>query len=226
MARLRRYTPGGIPQHIIQRGNNRQVCFTSDIDLAAYAHWLSKGAEKYDVAIHGWVFMNNHVHLLATPKNDDAISRMMQFLGRHYVRYFNREYGRTGTLFEGRFKSCPVETEKYFLVCLRYIELNPVRAGMVSDPADYRWSSYCANAFGKAMSLWSPHFEYLRLGRIAIERQSCYRQLFETEIDGELITDIRQSTQRGLALGSEHFKDRVESLGSRRQRLLKPGPKN
>jgi len=225
MARLRRYTPGGIPQHIIQRGNNRQVCFSSNVDLAVYAGWLLEGTKKYGVAIHGWVFMTNHVHLLATPLEDRSMSRMMQFLGRQYVRYFNNEYGRTGTLFEGRFKSCPVQTEDYFLACLRYIELNPVRAGMVADPLEYHWSSHHANAFGKEIRLWSPHQEYLKLGRIASERQSRYRQLFETSIGSEVITDIRQSTQRGLALGSDRFKDQIEALGSRRQRLLKPGPK-
>jgi putative transposase len=225
MARLRRYTPGGIPQHIIQRGNNRQVCFASDVDLGVYSGWLLKGARKYDVAIHGWVYMTNHVHLLVTPLEDDSISRMMQFLGRQYVRYFNREYGRTGTLFEGRFRSCPVQTEEYFLACLRYIELNPVRVGMVTDPVEYHWSSYHANAFGKEISLWSPHQEYLKLGGVASVRQSHYRQLFETVIGSEVIADIRQSTQRGLALGSDRFKDEIEALGNRRQRLLKPGPK-
>lgn len=225
MARLPRYTPANIPQHIIQRGNNRQICFASSDDFGVYARWLDEGASKYGVDVHGWVFMTNHVHLLATPQDDDAISKMMQFLGRQYVRYFNRAYGRTGTLFEGRFKSCPVETERYFLACLRYIELNPVRAGVVTDPALYHWSSYPANALGKPITLWSSHPEYLRLGREPLARQARYRQLFESVMTIELISDIRQSAQRGLALGSEHFKNEIEALGGRRQRLLKPGPK-
>ena len=225
MARLRRYAPGGIPQHIIQRGNNRTICFGSDDDMAAYAGWLYEGASKYGVDIHGWAFMTNHVHLLATPNESDSISRLMQFLGRQYVRYFNRAYGGTGTLFEGRFKSCPVQSENYLLTCLRYIELNPVRAGMVDDPVEYYWSSYPANAFGKPVKLWSPHPEYLKLGRESSIRQSRYRALFEVAIGREMVANIRQSAQRGLALGSDRFKDEIETLGNRRQRLLKRGPK-
>lgn len=225
MARLRRYAPEGIPQHIIQRGNNRTICFASDDDMAAYAAWLYEGALKYGVDIHGWVFMTNHVHLLATPNESDSVSRLMQFLGGQYVRYFNRAYGRSGTLFEGRFKSCPVQSENYLISCLRYIELNPVRAGMVGDPVEYRWSSYPANAFGKPIKLWSPHPEYLNLGQEPSIRQSRYRALFEETIGREMVAKIRQSAQQGLALGSDRFKDEIEALGNRRQRLLKRGPK-
>ena len=142
MARLARIRSTGIPQHIIQRGNNRQVCFGGAEDFAAYAHWLEESSRKHRVAIHAWVFMTNHVHLLVTPETDTGISRMMQTLGRHYVRYFNYAYRRTGTLWEGRFKACAVDAVDYLLVCQRYIELNPVRAGMVNDPGEYAWSSY------------------------------------------------------------------------------------
>lgn len=225
MARLRRYAPGGIPQHIIQRGNNRTLCFASDDDMAAYAGWLHEGALKYGVDIHGWVFMTNHVHLLATPHESDSVSRLMQCLGRQYVRYFNGVYGRSGTLFEGRFKSCPVQSENYLLSCLRYIELNPVRAGMVDDPVEYHWSSYPANALGRSIKLWSPHPEYLNLGREPSIRQSRYRALFDEAIGREMVANIRQSAQQGLALGSDRFKDEIEALGNRRQRLLKRGPK-
>ncbi len=148
MPRRARFCPAGLPVHLIQRGNNRQVLFTCDADLAAYANWLADGAERYGVSVHGWVFMTNHVHLLATPANDDSLSRLMQFLGRLYVRHFNYTYQRSGTLFEGRFKSCVVQDDQYLLSCLRYIELNPVRAGMVSDPGEYVWSSFRAHAFG------------------------------------------------------------------------------
>ncbi len=225
MARLRRYTPGGVPQHIIQRGNNRQVCFGSDDDMGAYAHWLHEASIRYGIKIHGWVFMTNHVHLLVTPDEDDSISRAMQFLGRHYVRYFNHLYQRTGTLFEGRFKSCPVQSEYYFLVCQRYIELNPVRAGMVRDPVDYLWSSYQCHAFGKAVDMWSPHHEYLNLAKNSPDREQSYRYLFADQIDGAVLSDIRFSANKGLALGAERFKDEIEALGDRRQRLLKRGPK-
>lgn len=225
MARLRRYCPQGIPQHVIQRGNNRTACFASDADMAVYAHCLHEAASKFGLMIHGWVFMTNHIHLLVTPEADDSLSKGMQFLGLSYVRYFNRTYQRTGTLFEGRFKSCLVEHSEYFLVCLRYIELNPVRAGMVKDPAHYHWSSYRANAFGRAAKIWTPHPLYLSLGATDSERQARYRGLFESRIEGQLMSDIRQSVNRGLAFGSERFRRELEELGDRRQRLLRRGPK-
>lgn len=226
MARLRRYCPVGIPQHVIQRGNNRSACFADNSDVAAYAHFLFEAAVKNGLSIHGWVFMTNHVHLLATPEHDLALSKTMQALGRRYVRYFNKTYYRTGTLFEGRFKSCIVQQSGYFLTCLRYIELNPVRAGMVRDPADYVWSSYRANGLGQSPKLWSPHGEYLALGTSNAERQERYRALFDTCIDEDVLADIRQSVNRGLALGSERFRQQIEALGGRRQSLLKPGPKS
>ena len=225
MARLRRYTPKGIPQHVIQRGNNRQICFGSNKDMAAYAHWLHEASLRYGVSIHSWVFMTNHIHLLLTPNEDNSISGCMQYLGRHYVRYFNQQYVRTGTLFEGRFKSCPVQNETYFLACQRYIELNPVRAGMVKDPADYVWSSYQCHAFDRDIEMWTPHSEYLRLSNVKQKRVERYRALFANQIGEELLADIRLSANRGLALGTDKFKDELEELGKRRQRLLKRGPK-
>jgi len=225
VARLRRYCPSGIPQHVIQRGNNRIVCFASDKDMGIYAHYLCEAASKFGLAIHGWVFMTNHVHLLVTPEEDNSLSLGMQYIGRHYVRYFNQTYRRTGTLFEGRFKSCIVQQSTYFFVCLRYIELNPVRAGMVTDPADYRWSSYGAHAFGRVSKLWMPHQLYLGLGDTNSERRARYRGLFEAHIEAELLLEVRQSVNRGLALGTERFKQEVEELGGRRQHLLKRGPR-
>ena len=136
MPRRRRLCPAGIPVHVIQRGNNGQVFFTSDKDIAAYANWLKEGAIKFDLRVHAWVFMTNHVHLLVTPLQNAAVSRLMQYLGRLYVRYFNYSHARTGTLFEGRFRSSLVQEDEYLSACLRYIELNPVRAGMVGDPGD------------------------------------------------------------------------------------------
>lgn len=192
--------------------------------MGAYAHYLHEAAAKFGLAIHGWVLMTNHVHLLVTPEEDNSLSLCMQYLGRHYVRYFNQTYRRTGTLFEGRFKSCIVQQSTYFLVCLRYIELNPVRAGMVADPADYRWSSHGAHGFGRVPRLWTPHPLYLGLGSTDSERQARYRSLFEAHIDGELLLEVRQSVNRGLALGTERFRQEIEELGGRRQHLLKRGP--
>jgi putative transposase len=223
MARLPRLNPVGIPQHVIQRGNNRQVCFSCNEDFTAYAYWLGEKAEKYGIEIHAFVLMTNHVHLLVTPTTESAIPKMMQDLGRLYVRYFNREYRRSGTLWEGRYKSCLVQTEQYLLECSRYIELNPVRADMVDDPAEYTWSSYQGNALGKEIKLLTPHEEYLRLGKNQVERQRAYRDLFEHHVDVVLIRDIRDAVNRGMALGNDRFKNEIEKNLGRRVRPAKMG---
>ena len=223
MARLPRVCPAGFPQHIIQRGNNRSICFADEPDFAAYANWLKDYSIKFEVAVHAWVFMTNHVHLLVTPTTSKGLSAMMQALGRRYVRYFNHQYRRTGTLWEGRFKSCLVQSEIYLLQCLRYIELNPVRAGMVDDPADYAWSSYRHNGLGIDTELCTPHEEYLRLGDDPAARAKVYRALFKAHVEGKLLSEIRDATNKGLALGSEHFKDQAEALCGRRMRSAKMG---
>lgn len=225
MARLPRIGLPGIPHHIIQRGNNRQACFGSDEDYAAYTHWLGEYALKYQVAIHAWVFMTNHVHLLVTPASEQGVSRLMQTLGRHYVRYFNYTYERTGTLWEGRFKSCVVEAEDYFLQCQRYIELNPVRAGMVDFPGDYPWSSFHSNGLGQPAKLWSPHPVYQQLGNTVTERASVYSELFRGQVDAAVLNKIRQTTNQGMALGSDRFRQEVERLAGRRAAAIKRGPK-
>jgi putative transposase len=224
MARRRRYSPIGVPQHVIQRGNNRQNCFTGNQDMAAYANWLNEAAHEYGLLIHAWVFMSNHIHLLATPTQEDSLSKVMQDLGRQYVRYFNHRYQRSGTLFEGRFRSCLVQDETYLLICHRYIELNPVRAGMVTNPSAYVWSSYHANGLGRAAKIWTPHPLYLELGKTGEDRQKNYRSLFDTEINPTLLTKVRQSLNQGLTLGSEDFKNQMETLTGGRQRLSKRGP--
>lgn len=225
MARLPRVCLPGIPQHIIQRGNNRQVCFALEEDFAAYAHWLEEASIKNHVAVHAWVFMTNHVHLLVTPESQDGISRMMQTLGRRYVRYFNYTYKRTGTLWEGRFKSCIVDADNYLLTCQRYIELKPVRGNMVEHPADYEWSSYRSNGMAKVTRLWSPHPVYSALGETADKRASAYREIFKGHLDDELIMQISDATDQGMALGSERFKQEVERFSGRRVVSYKRGPK-
>lgn len=207
MARLPRVCLPGIPQHIIQRGNSRQVCFAADEDYSAYAHWLTEASIRHGVAIHAWVFMTNHVHLLATPETRDGLSKMMQVVGRHYVRYFNHRYRCTGTLWEGRFKSCVVDAEEYLLVCQRYIELNPVRAGMVKQPADYRWSSYHSNALAKDSILWSPHEAWLKLGQTNQARSEAYRNLFVGHIDSDDLKRVRDAVNKGLAFGNDRFRE-------------------
>lgn len=205
MPRRRRTCPAGMTIHVIQRGNNRQICFTSDADMAAYASWLAEGACKYGVEIHGWVFMSNHVHLLVTPKIENAVSRLMQYLGRLYVRYFNYNYNRTGTLFEGRFKSCVVQDREYLLTCLRYIELNPVRAGLVSDPKNYKWSSFRIHSSGLKVGMWTPHNDYLSLGDGALSRQHAYRESISKVLDVDVIAQIRHCTNTGLVLGTDKY---------------------
>ena len=224
MARLPRICLPGVPVHVIQRGNNRQVCFGSDEDLAAYANWLDEYARESKVDVHAWVFMTNHVHLLVTREAPDSVSNMMQALGRKYVRYFNRTYRRSGTLWEGRFKSCVVDAENYLLVCQRYIELNPVRAGMVARPEDYRWSSYGANGLGKSPKLWTPQPVYQRLGASAEERTAAYRNLFVAHLDPETVEQVRRASHTGMALGSDRFKEEIEKMSGRRVRPLRRGP--
>ena len=212
MPRRARFCPAGYPIHVIQRGNNRQAIFTSDADLAAYAHWLAEGAERFDVTVHCWVFMTNHVHLLVTASDHTSLSRLMQFLGRLYVRYFNYTYSRSGTLFEGRFKTCIVQENRYLLTCMRYIELNPVRAGMVKDPGDYRWSSYRSHAFGVRAGSWSPHCLYLDLATTEKQRQQIWRALINETLDIEVLAKVRHCANTGLVLGTESFREQVQRL--------------
>ena len=212
MSRKLRIAPIGIAQHIIQRGNNRQVCFCNDKDMAAYVGWLKQYATKFNVDIHAWVLMTNHVHLLCTPQSANGVSLMMQSLGRMYVRYFNHRYKRTGTLWEGRFKSALIQSDTYLLQVYRYIELNPVRANMVNDPADYSWSSYQYNALGKISSLLTPHPVYLSLGLCKDQTLDAYQGLFQEVLPYVLITKLRDVTNAGLALGSERFIEQIEKL--------------
>ena len=225
MARQPRICLAGTPQHIIQRGNNRQACFASEEDFAAYANWLAGASSKHGVAIHAWVFMTNHVHMLATPTTNNGLSRMMQSIGRRYVRYFNHTYRRSGTLWEGRFKSCIIDAEDYLLICQLYIELNPVRAGMVEHPADYRWSSYTSNGLARPACLWTPHELWRRLGETNQDCAECYRQLFRGQINPATLTTIRESVNKGLALGNDRFRQQIEQLTGCRTTPRKRGPK-
>jgi len=223
MARLPRISPVDVPVHIIQRGNNRQVCFAAEEDYEAYVGWLSEYAKKYMVDVHAWVLMSNHVHLLCTPRRGGSLSLLMQSLGRRYVRYFNHEYQRSGTLWEGRYKSCLIQEELYLLEVYRYMELNPVRAEMVAGPGDYRWSSYQVNGLGRKSSLCTPHQVYLALGVNSVERRKAYRALFERHVEGELLEEIRANTNKGLALGNDRFKEEIETLTGRRVKAKKRG---
>jgi putative transposase len=160
--------------------------------------------------------MTNHVHLLLTPDSAGGSGRLMKGLGQRYVQYVNRTYGRSGTLWEGRFRSCLAQTEDYLLACYRYIELNPVRAAMVAHPRDYPWSSYCVNAEGKASNLIVPHEQYRWLGRNAEERCKAYRGMFTTDLDPDMMSAIRQATNGNFALGTHHFQAGIEAALGRR----------
>ncbi len=211
MPRPRRLNLAEIPQHITQRGNNRQVCFFGDEDRLTYLEILERSAARRTCAIHAYVLMTNHVHILATPLVPDAVSRLMQDVGREYVRYINRTYKRSGTLWEGRFKSSLVESNAYCLICYRYIEQNPVRAGMVTDESNYRWSSYRCNALGIENGLIAPHQNWLSLGRNSTERCDTYRALIKDQPTPEVLKQIRYGNRKGLPLGSKSFKEQIEA---------------
>jgi len=223
MARLPRLSVPGVPQHIIQRGNNKQACFYDEKDYKVYLDKLKEYSIKYEVEVHAYVLMTNHVHLLMTPKESGGVSRLIQALGRYYVRHFNQTYERTGTLWEGRFKSTLVDSERYFLTVSRYIELNPVRAGMVKHPAEYPWSSFRFNAVGKAIKLIKPHSCYLSLGKSKKARREAYHALFDQIIPDYTLREIRDSINKAWVLGDDGFKKQIETQTGRRASPLMRG---
>lgn len=223
MPRLPRLDLPCIAQHVVQRGNDRRPCFFQPIDHVRYLDELRDIARRIGCAVHAYVLMTNHVHLLVTPSESGQVGAMMQALGRRYVRYVNDRYHRTGTLWEGRYKACPVDSEDYVLRCYRYIELNPVRAAMVATPAEHRWSSHAANALGVHDPLLTPHPAYLALGTDASDRQQAYRALVAeapTQDDLEL---IRLRLQRQHALGSDRFRAEIEAQLARQAGPAKIG---
>ncbi len=222
MPRRPRTDLSGFPLHVIQRGHNRSACFFSAGDRAAYLFWLGRYAARLGVAIHAWVLMTNHVHLLLTPPSTEQASRLMQILGRRYVRYFNDEHMRSGTLWEGRFRACAVHAEAYLLTCMRYIELNPVRAEIARDPGTHPWSSYRRNALGRADQLVTEHPLYTGPGASHLERQAGYRDLFRGNLDETALTDIRGATASGHLLAGERLRKEIEAARGLR---LGPAPR-
>lgn len=223
MPRKPRFYVAGMPVHVVQRGNNRDPIFFNDSDYRAYGKWLKEAAEKYNCKIHAYVLMTNHVHLLVTPDDATGVGRMMQYVGRYYVPYINHTYGRTGTLWEGRYKSSLIDSVDYFLTCSRYIELNPVRALMVSSPDAYPWSSYAANASGKADPIVQPHAIYTALAATDQGRHQAYSGLFKAKIADAELSEIRASWQTGTPLGSDRFRAQVEEALSRKVGLSRRG---
>jgi putative transposase len=217
MPRRPRFWIRDVPLHILQRGNNRAACFYAEEDYRFYLHWLQLNAEHYGCAIHAYVLMTNHVHLMLTPKERDSASKLMQSLGRRYVQYVNRVHRRSGTLWEGRFRASPVEAESYLLICSRYIELNPVRAAVVKDPADYIWSSYRHHALGAPDRVVTEHALFNALGATPAERAVAYRALFRTELDEREVNAIRTAVNHGGILSSDRFIERVSKIAGIRK---------
>ena len=216
MARLPRLTLPGYPHHVIQRGNNRQPIFASPAQRQTLLDLLHDNAGKFEVAIHAYVLMGNHFHLLATPQTADGLPQMMQAVGRRYVRLFNDAQGRTGTLWEGRYKSTLIQTDRYLLACMAYIDLNPVRAGLVAQVADYPWSSHGHYVGLRTDKLITPHPLYWELGNTPFAREGAYADLVRSGVTERQQADLTQSALRGWALGGEDFVTDLQKKTGRR----------
>jgi putative transposase len=211
MPRIPRPVVPGQPLHLIQRGNNRVAAFIDDQDFEQYLRVLREASRKTECAVHAYVLMSNHVHLLATANDARGPSRLMQGIGTRYVRYFNERHGRTGTLWEGRYRSTLVDSERYFFTCMGYIELNPVRAGVVSTPRAYRWSSWRGNVLGERDPVITPHPLYRALGVDAAERRVAYARMFNVPLDAHVVEAIRRAAKTGAVLGTAACRLRLES---------------
>lgn len=220
MARLPRLTLPGYPHHVIQRGNNRQPIFTSRVDYQTLLDLLDENAKKFGVAIHAYVLMSNHFHLLATPQTAEGLPQMMQAVGRRYVRYFNDSQKRTGTLWEGRYKSTLIQTERYLLSCMAYIDLNPVRAALVASPQDYPWSSHGHYIGLRIDKLITPHALFWELGNTPFAREAAYAQLVQAGINSVQQLALTDSALSGWALGDPDF---VADLQKRTDRRVAKG---
>jgi putative transposase len=216
MARLPRNVVPGLPVHVIQRGNNRQAVFFAESDYRLYLDSLRMAANRTGCTIHAYVLMSNHVHVLVTPDTAQGLSQLMQSVGRRYVRYVNGIYKRTGTLWEGRFKSAVVDSERYLLTCMRYIELNPVRAGMVQRAGEYRWSSYARNALARSDGISTPHPVYEALGDNLHSRCTAYQSLFHESARADDLASIRAGTESGTPIGNDRFRKEVAVMLNRR----------
>lgn len=220
MARLPRLTVAGYPHHIIQRGNNRQPIFSDNADYEALLDMLAENARKHGVALHAYVLMTNHFHLLATPETTEGMPQMMQAVGRRYVRHFNQRHQRTGTLWEGRYKSTLIQADRYLLACMAYIDLNPVRAALVADPRDYRWSSHAHYAGLRDDKLVTPHPLFWALGNTPFAREAAYTELVRAGIGQQQQQALTQSALQGWALGEPDY---VADLQKRTARRVSKG---
>ena len=216
MARQARLTIPHYPHHVIQRGNNKQSIFRDDRDRERLLSLLHEYSLKAQVAVHAYVLMDNHFHLLLTPEDSKGLPAMMQALGRAYVRYFNTRHGRTGTLWEGRYRSSLIETEQYLLNCMAYIDLNPVRAGMVSEPAQHPWSSHRHFVGLSCDKLVTPHALFWSLGNTPFAREAAYAQWVAAGVPDQRRADLTRALLTGWPLGSPDFIAKLEGATQRR----------
>jgi putative transposase len=223
MARLPRLVVPFQAHHVICRGVDRQAIFRDPADYLAYLDWLGQAARQFKVAVHAYVLMGNHVHLLLSPSDKDGLGKMMQWIGRYYVPYFNMKYGRSGTLFQGRFKAAVIDSEQYFLACSRYIEQNPVRSGMVPEPGGYRWSSYAHHVGTHTDPIITDHPLYWAMGNTPFEREAQYQRLLQQSPPPEEILQMQQTVVKGWVLGGERFKTSLETRTARRVGPAKRG---
>lgn len=223
MARLPRLTLADYPHHIIQRGNNRQAIFTTAADYRYLLALLAENAKTFSVDLHAYVLMSNHFHLLATPHDNNGLPKMMQAVGRSYVRYFNDLQGRTGTLWEGRYKSTLIQTDRYLLTCMAYIDLNPVRAGMVLEPKDYPWSSYGYYVGLRGETFVTPHALFWELANTPFGREAAYSDMVRAGVSLDQQKALTQSALTGWALGEAAFLDDLQNLTTRRAYQARAG---
>jgi putative transposase len=217
-----------VPLHVVQRGHNRSNVFFTDADHHRYRGWLRRAATDHKFAIHGYALMTNHVHLLVTPAHEDTLARVFKSLNLRYVRHINARENRTGTIWEGRHRAALIDSDAYFLTCLRYIELNPMRAGIVADPGEYPWSSYAWHGDGIHDELITDHPLYLSLGPRDADRQRVYRDMVRSALPDDLVKSIRSATHAGTPLGDNRFAARVSRASTARKdarpRLVHPEP--
>ncbi len=223
MARLPRLTLPDYPHHIIQRGNNRQVIFNTSADYLYFLELLHENARKFGISIHAYVLMGNHFHLLATPQTDTGLPQMMQAVGRRYVRYFNDSRGRSGTLWEGRYRSTLIQTESYLLACMAYIDLNPVRAGLVTEARNYPWSSHGHYVGLRSDRLVTPHALFWALGNTPFAREAAYAELVQAGVTGDQQAALTRSALSGWALGDAGFVAELQKRTERRVRQAQAG---
>jgi len=223
MARLPRLVIPHQPHHIVQFGVDKQTIFREPDDYSTFLNWLRDAAKLYKVAIHAYVLMPNHLHVLATPVDDEGLARMMQWVGRHYVPYFNKKYGRSGTLWASRFKAVALEAASYLLKCSHYIEGNPVRSGIVIDAVDYAWSSYAHHSGLRQDPLITEHAVYWSLGNTPFERDAAYRRMMEHGLSQKELMELRDTVNKGWVLGSPAFKKMLETELNRRVQPAKRG---